>query len=320
MKLIEADRKSRVLTRAEFGCLKDAYTINVTRGCEFLCVYCYARGYPEAPDAGEVHVYRNLPEKLAAELDNPRRRSAVDRVMFNTASDSFQRHPAILDTTYETMKVLLERGIGLSFLTKGWIPDRFMRLFSNHADRVHARIGMVSMSSRYQKLFEPHAATIFQRLHNIDRLRQIGVEAEVRIDPIIPFYTDDEAAIIRLYSALSERNIRSVALSYLHVRPAILNQLANELPPTAYKLLSSCFEDKPWQVVGGSGRSRLIPLPLRKKGYQRFVDLSTSFDITPLICSCKNPDMPGRLCSSGMIKRSGTKTKRKAQQLNLFSC
>ena len=103
MNLIEADRKHRVLTRARFRCLKDAYTLNVTRGCEFLCVYCYARGYPEAPEAGAVHVYRNLPEKLAAELDNPRRRSAVDWVMFNTASDSFQRHPAILETTFETM-------------------------------------------------------------------------------------------------------------------------------------------------------------------------------------------------------------------------
>ena len=241
MKLIETQRKSRVLTKAQFGCLKDAYTLNVTRGCEFLCVYCYARGYPEAPDAGEVFLYRNLPEKLAAELDNPRRRTEIDRVMFNTASDSFQRHPAILDTTFETMKVLLERGIGFSFLTKGWIPHRFVRLFSRYADRVHATIGLVSMSSHYQKLFEPHAASIYQRLHNIDRLQQAGVETAVRIDPIIPFYTDDAYSIRRLYEALTERRIKTVSLSYLHLRPAILDQLQRELPPTAFNVLGSCF-------------------------------------------------------------------------------
>ena len=56
MRLIETERKSRVLTRAQFGCLKDAYTLNVTRGCEFTCVYCYARGYSEAPAAGEAAV------------------------------------------------------------------------------------------------------------------------------------------------------------------------------------------------------------------------------------------------------------------------
>jgi hypothetical protein len=101
MELIEAERKSRVLTKAQFGCLRDAYTLNVTRGCEFLCVYCYARGYPGASFSGEVHLYRNLPEKLAGELDNPRRRSVMDWVVFNTASDSFQTHPMVLDITLD---------------------------------------------------------------------------------------------------------------------------------------------------------------------------------------------------------------------------
>ena len=30
MELIEVERKSRVLTKAQFGCLRDAYTLNVT--------------------------------------------------------------------------------------------------------------------------------------------------------------------------------------------------------------------------------------------------------------------------------------------------
>ena len=89
MKLIETQRKSRVLNKAQFGCLKDAYTLNVTRGCEFLCVYCYARGYPEAPDAGEVFLYRNLPEKLAAELDNPRRRTEIDPYALENPGEFF---------------------------------------------------------------------------------------------------------------------------------------------------------------------------------------------------------------------------------------
>ena len=68
MKLIEVDRKSRILTKAQFGCLRNAYTLNITGGCDFTCVYCYARGYPEAPFSGEVQLYRNLAEKLAAEF------------------------------------------------------------------------------------------------------------------------------------------------------------------------------------------------------------------------------------------------------------
>ena len=318
MEFIEIERKSRVLTRSQFGCLRDAYTFNITRGCEFLCVYCYARGYPGAPFSGVVHLYRNLPEKLAKELDNPRRRSAVDWVVFNTSSDSFQTHPAVLDITYSTMKVLLDRGIGFSFLTKGWIPNRFIKLFSSHPGLITPRIGLVSLSQRYRDLFEPNAAAPGERLENIERLKKAGMEVEVRIDPIIPFYTDDEDSINRLYKALAEREVRRVSISYLHLRPAILDQLQRELPPTESNLLGSCFESQSWSEVGTSTRSKLIPLLLRKKGYMRFMALAKDFGIKPYICACKNPDMPAHQCSTA-VRRRQDQLQEKAQ-LSLFAC
>lgn len=286
-----------------------------------MCVYCYARGYPEAPSAGDVHLYRNLPEKLARELDNPRRRSPTDWVIFNTASDSFQTHPMVLDAAYGCMKVLLERGIGLSFLTKGWIPNRFIELFSDYPKLVAARIGLVSTSPRYRDMFEPHAATAGERFCNIQRLKAVGINVEVRIDPVIPFYTDDEDSIRALYEALAARDIRVVSVSYLHLRPAVLDQLQRELPTTEFNILGSCFESQPWSVVGASTRSKLIPLPLREKGYQRFVDLSTEFGIMPLICSCKNPDMKAQQCSTGMrVERTKRLPQEKRGQLSLFPC
>lgn len=318
MEFIEIERKSRVLSKAQFGCLRDAYTFNITRGCEFLCVYCYARGYPGAPFTGVVHLYHNLPEKLTRELDSPRRRSAVEWVVFNTASDSFQTHPAVLDITYSTMKALLERGIGFSFLTKGWIPNRFIKLFSSHPGLVNARIGLVSLSQRYRDLFEPNAATPAERLQNIERLKKEGMEVEVRIDPIIPFYTDDEGSIRRLYEALGERGIKRVSISYLHLRPAILDQLQRELPPTEFNLLRSCFESQSWSVVGASTQSKLIPPLLRERGYRRFKALAEDFGIKPFICACKNPDMPAHQCSTALRKRQDQRKQR--EQLSLFAC
>ncbi|UCE53507.1 MAG: radical SAM protein [Desulfobacterales bacterium] len=321
MKLTEVDRKSRVLTKAQFGCLRNAYTINITRGCEFTCVYCYARGYPDAPFCGEVQLYRNLPQKLTEELDNPRRRSVIHRVVFNTASDSFQTHPDILEITYRTMMVFLERGIGFSFLTKGWIPNRFIELFSDFPELIVSRIGLVSTSNRYRDLFEPNAATVSERLQNIERLQNVGVKTEVRIDPIIPFYTDDEESITKLFKALITIGIKTVSLSYLHLRPAILNQLKRELPPTEFNVLQSCFENKPWTVVGSSTRSKLIPASLRKKGYNRFKHLAKKFGIAALICSCKNPDLPGQQCSSAFgTEEIRSSLKEKSIQLSLFPC
>jgi DNA repair photolyase len=318
---IDIERKGRILTKARFGCLRDTYTINVTKGCEFGCVYCYARGYPEAPIPEEVHLYRNLPAKLIAELDNPRRRARVRWVAFNTASDSFQTDPAILNIAYRTMEVLLKRGVGVSFLTKGRIPGRFIRLFACYPEMITARIGLVSLSQRYCELFEPHAARPAERLQNIDRLQGAGIEPEIRIDPIIPFYTDDEDSIRRLFDALASKDVRSITLSYLHLRPAILDQLVRELPGTESCVLRSCYETQPWTSVGTTSRSKLIPLPLRKRGYMRFSELSRQYGLKTLICACKNPDMAGDLCPTGIPAGSlKVETGDVKEQLSLFAC
>ena len=317
-RVIEIDRRSPALARAGFGCLRGAHTINVTRGCEFDCVYCYARGYPDAPATGEVYLYRNLPEQLAAELDNPRRRTAVHRVIFNTASDSFQTHPAVLDIAYQTMQVLMKRRIGFSFLTKGEIPQRFIALFSEHPQLVSARIGLVSTRPRFREVFEPHAAPTAARLRNITNLRAAGVDVEVRVDPIIPFLTDDAQSVRSLFSAVAERGVRRVTLSYLHLRPAIFEQLRHELPAAEFALLRTCFETRPWSVVGSSTRCKLIPAPLRRKGYGRFREIAGEFDLIPLICACKNPDLPAQLCS--VRDEPPRETGGKGRQLSLFPC
>jgi DNA repair photolyase len=175
MKIVEIERKSRVLHKAQFGCLRNTFTLNVTRGREFMCVYCYARGYPNAPRPGEVFLYKNLPEKLASELERPRGRSHANWVAFNTASDCFQTHPAVQDVAFQVMRMLLERSIGFSFITKGRIPDRFIELFSHYPQFVHPPVCLVSVRARYQEVFEPHAATPSERIRNVEPLPALNL-------------------------------------------------------------------------------------------------------------------------------------------------
>jgi DNA repair photolyase len=196
-----------------------------------------------------------------------------------------------------------------------------VELFAEHPGLVIARIGLVSTSPRYRNVFEPFAASGDERLKNIDRLKAAGVDVKVRIDPIIPFYTDDESSIERLYESLAARDVRKVTLSYLHLRPAILHQLERELPIREFQVLRSCFETQPWTVVGASTRSKLVPARLRQRGYERFSDLAKAFGLRTLICSCKNPDMPAQRCSTGTSARKLIRNvPEKPGQLSLFPC
>ncbi len=170
-------------------------------------------------------------------------------------------------------------------------------------------------------MFEPRAATAAERLRNIEDLGAAGVTAEVRVDPIIPFWSDDSAGIRSLFAALSERGIARVTLSYLHLRLAIFEQLEAELPPREFGLLRTCFETRPWSTVGTSTRSKLVPAALRRKGYRRFIEAAGEFGITPLVCSCKNPALPSQLCSGSAAQNDSTgNTGTRRRQISLFAC
>jgi len=315
LKIVPTRRKGRVLTPSQFGCLRGIPTLNITNGCIFRCAYCYARGYSRAPEAGEVELYVNLPDLLKSELC--RKRKIPAWVILNTSSDCFQTHPDILDVTYEMIHLLVDSGIGISFLTKGSIPERFIQLLGRSPGNVFAQIGLVSFSDRYWKTYEPGTPSPEERLKNIERLKAVGIIPEVRIDPIIPFVTDTESEMESFFGKLSELGIKRVSLSYLHLRPAIHRQLVEELSPLHRRLIESCFSAQEWKTVGSSSRSKLLPPSLRERGYQRIRRIAEQFGIAASICQCKNPDLKGDLCGSGRVKGLLKETPPK---LPLFKC
>lgn len=310
--VIKKNRKGHAIKRCNFGCLSGFHAVNVTNGCMHCCVYCYARGYSNAPPKGIVELYSNLPELIKKELGNPRKRKMPRLVIFNTASDCFQAHPDILKTTYMCMEELLDRKIQISFLTKGYIPDPFIRLFSRKKSLIKAQIGLISLDSDYTSKFEPFAPSPERRLENIDRLCRIGIIPAVRIDPIIPFLTDTEDHVKGLLSSIKKLGVKKVALSYLHIRPSILNNLRKELKPEIIKLLDACYYHRPWQEVGTSTMSKLLPLELRRRGYERIKRIAVSTGIEVTICHCKNPDMKASICVPYRKKE------RRIEQLSLF--
>ncbi|HVP78364.1 MAG TPA: radical SAM protein, partial [Thermodesulfobacteriota bacterium] len=293
-KVIPRQRKGKVLTPAQFGCLGGIPTLNITNGCIFECAYCYARGYSQAPQKGEVDLYVNLPGLLKEELS--KKKVFPQWVILNTSSDCFQHHPGILDITYEVIRILIDRGIGISFLTKGLIPYRFFDLLKTAPEKILAQIGLVSLSERYWEDYEPGTPSPEKRLENVLRLKEIGILPEVRIDPIIPFVTDTEVEAMALFRRLQETAVKRVTLSYLHLRPAIERQLMTELSPLHRKVIESCFKAREWKAIGSSTKTKLLPKTLREKGYQRMKKIGEGLGITVSVCQCKNPDVKGDLC------------------------
>lgn len=311
--VIPALKKSRALHRAEFGCLKKAYTLNVTLGCSFSCVYCYARGYAISPPKGTVYLYKNLPELIQKES---RHLPQGTPVLFNTASECFQAHPDILEITYRTMAILLHRGLNVGFLTKGVVPEGFKRLFSRHVNQLQTTIDVVSLNEDYCRLFEPGAPSGLARIEGAVRLCRWGLKPRARIDPLIPFYSDTEENLKPLLETIKNCGIKEVILNYLQLRPRIIKHLQKELPSPVSKLILSCFPKESWDMVGSKTLSKLVPLSIRKHGYENIKKQAEKLGLKIIICRCKNPDLA--LTGTCLPQWSGLSKTKKLYQPSLF--
>jgi DNA repair photolyase len=201
-RLIYKERKTPVLTKVPLPCITDYHNINITGGCVFGCIYCYAQGYSSNPKNGTIAFYHNTLERLKREL--PRKRQRPHIVYFSSASEPFAPFAPALDETYKVMDLLMKNNIAIFISTKGRIPNRFLDLFSRSPELVHVQVGITTTDDEVRKVFEPYAAPVKQRLKNIERLNSVRVVTEARLDPLIPGITDQEESLVKLLSALAD--------------------------------------------------------------------------------------------------------------------
>ena len=294
VEVLSKKRKPPLLTPSKIFCLREVATVNVTRGCALGCVYCYIQGYSNYPGLGRIVLYENTAEIVTAELSRKRRKPR--RVYFSPSSDAFQHLPEVQDVTFRTMVVLLDAGVEVALLTKGFVGEQFIRLFARTPQLVFAQVGITTLDDMLCQQLEPRAARPHERLEAIARLTEIGVATTARLDPLIPDVTDTEENLAPLLDSLREAGVTWAAASYLFLRP----QLTAQMKPV---LASACATHQAidaWQhqsFLDGCGGGRMIDSGERRFRFARLRTWGEAAGIEIAPCRCKNPDLGGPGCA-----------------------
>lgn len=320
VKVTLIDRKSNALTPSSLRCLSHLPTINMTAGCVHGCAYCYIRGYSQYPGDDAVTIYRNTAEQVERELKRKHKRLIA--VYFCPSSDAFMPVEDVLDQSYLTMKVLLDQGVGVQFVTKGAIPERFLDLFAAQPELVAGQVGLTTLDDELNAKIEPNAATADQRLENLRRLIDIGVTASLRADPLIHGVTDDDASLDMLFAKSAKRGVRDVSASYLFLRPAIIGSLRRSIHD--HELLRRILAP-----FGSGGRSLFntrsadtggtsLPVELRRTELNRVRRLAERHGLALRICGCKNGDITNSKCHLTNLTTTARVNKRPVEQPSLW--
>ncbi len=295
--VIEASRESAVLTPSALACLSAIPTINLTAGCLHDCVYCYIRGYSNYPGESKIILYEDTLERLRNELG--RRHTKPHAVYFSPSSDLFQPAPEVLELSHAVLDFLFSQGIGVAFLTKGSIPDDTLQLLIDHADLVRAQVGLITLDERISQVFEPNAASPQRRLEQLKALIVGGVQAEARLDPVLPNVTDTPRSLERHFAALAQVGVSRVAAGILFLRPAILywlkRRVSDRIVLTA--LLDSYRGGEEAVMRGADFSIQNLRLEARRETFARLEEAATAHRIGLNVCACKNPDLARGSCN-----------------------
>ncbi len=290
------ERRGAVLTPSGLACLAGVPTVNISTGCAHGCTYCYTRGYAQYPGEGTVRVYRDTASRVAQELARKRKRPAS--VYFCPSCDAFQPLEVVLDQSYGAMAAVLEAGVGVEFITKGSVPDRFLDLFVQYPGRVSCQVGLTTLDDSLRQTLEPGAATVDERLGSISRLRQVGISVGVRADPLIHGVTDGEASLTALLAACRDRGVVDLAASYLFLRPAVTAAIKRHVAGAnlVERILSPYTAGTRFRLRGGASGGLALPEAIRRAGFTRLQQLAAKHGVHVHLCGCKNPDLTTDRC------------------------
>ena len=241
------DASRTVITRNNSPDLGFDRSINVYRGCEHGCVYCYARpthaylGLSPGQDfESRIFAKHDAPAQLERELARPG--YACRMIAMGTNTDPYQPTERRLALTRGVLEVLDRYDHPVGIVTKSALVTRDADILARMARRRLATVSLsvTTLDRDLARAMEPRASTPAKRLEAIQVLSEAGVPAGVMVAPIVPGLTDHEMeAILEEASEAGAGRAGYVVLRLpREVRDLFLEWLAVHAPNKARRVVA----------------------------------------------------------------------------------
>ncbi len=200
-----------ILNKCDSARVPFDWTINPYRGCEFGCLYCYARythEYMEL-DGGEferkIFVKKDAGPLLAHDVAHKYSYASQssggekpEHIAIGTATDPYQPAEREYGVTRACLEELSKReGLSISVITKSNQIVRDIDLFKKIAERseLSLNITITTLRPRLARLLEPRAPRPDLRMAAVRQLSEAGLRVGVSVSPLIPGITDREGEL-----------------------------------------------------------------------------------------------------------------------------
>ena len=208
------------------GRMRDIWTLNPYRGCEFGCKYCYARYAHEFmelrdPELFERKIYakRFDPAQFQSEV---RRLKRGETVWIGTATDPYQPAERRFQITRRMLEIFVgERSLDLGITTKSDLVHRDVELLAKIARRNTIRVNMsiTTLDEALARMLEPRAPRPALRLAAVRALSDAGIPVSVLAHPVMPLINDSERSLDQVCAAAADHGATGFTAAPLFLKP-----------------------------------------------------------------------------------------------------
>jgi DNA repair photolyase len=216
MAVVREKECKTILNKSSLG----DYSLNCYVGCTHGCVYCYARFmqrfHPHPEPWGE---FVDVKTNAVAVLERQLRRAPPGNVFMSSACDGWQPIEKKRELTRECCRLLIEHGFQVNVLTKSSLVLRDLDILSGRSARIG--VTLTTLDRRLQRLWEPRASTVNERMRIIQEANRAGLETSVMFGPLLPFLSDSQESIDSLFDLAVHLEIDVIWVDALNPRPKV---------------------------------------------------------------------------------------------------
>lgn len=178
-------------------------SLNIYRGCEHGCSYCFARPFHEylGYSAGldfetKIFVKTEAPAILRRELSSKNWTPQV--VVMSGVTDCYQPAERHFKLTKACLEVFAEFRNPVSIITKSALVTRDLPILLQlrKFNGIRVFVSVTTLDRGLAQRMEPRASLPLQRLRAISELSSAGIPVGLMVAPIIPGLTDHELPAI----------------------------------------------------------------------------------------------------------------------------
>lgn len=247
------------------------FDLNIYRGCEHACKYCYAiysHKYLNQTDFNKVFAKTNIAEVLDKELS--KKNWKQDVVNIGGVTDSYQKTELQLKLMPDILRILIKHKTPAIISTKSDLILRDFELIDELSRITYVNVAstITTMDENIQQHIEAGASNSMARFKMLKEFRKTNASVALHTMPIIPFLTDSYENIEALIQQAQASSVHYMLPGLLYLRgetKKAFTYFLKQTYPNIYEKLMELYKNKPTYTAYKTNLYKNTVNPLLKK-------------------------------------------------------